>query len=68
MVKVVRNCSLISGVWGILILATMLLLVTIVGIGNASMLEPLSDELKLAGGVDAIFLAGGSLSFFLPSS
>ncbi len=67
MVKVVRNCSLVSGVWGILILITMLMIITIVGIGNAAMLERMHDELKLGGGIDAIFLGGGSLQIFLRS-
>ncbi len=68
MVKVVRNCSFVSALWGILILITMLLIIAIVGIGNASMLDQMHDELQLAGGVDAMFLAGGGLWVFLPSS
>jgi hypothetical protein len=68
MVKVVRNCSFVSAVWGILIFITMMIIITIAGIGNASMLDRMHDELKLVGGVDAIFLAGGGLWIFLPSS
>jgi len=68
MVKVVRNCSFISAVWGILIFITMMIIITIVGVGNASMLDRMHDELKLVGSIDAIFLAGGGLWIFLPSS
>ncbi len=64
MVKVVRNCSLVSGVWGILVLAALLCLASVVGIADPSIITSrLSGVFTYGGGVDAGLLFVGSLQF-----